>query len=167
MRGNWSRRLDWKCLINSNRFISLCEPTLPFWDDANLVIMYNFSQCVVEFCLQVFCYSLAVKRHHDQGNSYKIKYLTARLFTVSGAQSIVISVWSTAAGLAGRVLEKLLRATSWSIGRKRKSGAGMVSKSSPSDTLPPVRLYPVVLLILANKATSWHSVYEHIWAILF
>lgn len=42
-----------------------------------------------------------------------------------------------------------------------------IPKSSPSDTLPPVRLYPVVLLILANKATSWHSVYEHIWAILF
>ena len=44
--------------------------------------------------------SIAVKRHHDQGNASKGKHLIGVLFTVSEAESIIIMAGSMVACMA-------------------------------------------------------------------
>jgi hypothetical protein len=45
---------------------------------------------------------IAVKRHHDQGNSYKRKHLTGGLLNISEGQSMIIMAGSVVADWSAR-----------------------------------------------------------------
>lgn len=59
------------------------------------------------YCLKH--YSVAERRHHDQGNSYKRKHLIGGLLTLSDVQSIIIMVRNKVAHMKAMVLKKQLR----------------------------------------------------------
>jgi hypothetical protein len=66
-------------------------PSYSFFTSSDEKIFVQYLSVLVTFFV-------AVKRHHDQSNSYKEKHLTGGWLTVSEVQSIIIMVRSMAAG---------------------------------------------------------------------
>jgi hypothetical protein len=91
--------------------------------------------------------STAVKRHQDQGNSYKGKHLIGAVLQFH--QFSPLSSWQEAWRCVDRhgAGERAERSTSWSEGNRKRQRATrpdlIILTTQLSDILPPTRPYPL------------------------